>query len=376
MLKKLSIPVLFALLFTLVFSSTVLAAEGPPTGRIRARGEIVSVNAAAGSFQLKSVKGETLTFFVSDSTRYLGKVQSMGDLQAGWKAGVIGRQADGKNQAAAVIALEPKDRPQLSRYRGEVTAVDARMGKFRLETKEGTVLTFFVHEKTRYGGQLESLEGMEVGWQAGVGALEDEEGRLNAAVVIAGERRERPDLEKFRGTVTEVDAASGKFRLETPDGDALTFFVGERTRYRGQLESLDDLQARWKAVVGAAEDEEGALQAVFVAAGDPEDLPDGIRVRGTVTAVDAAAGKFRLETEKGEVLTFFVRERTRYRGELNSLEDLEVGWKVGVGGFEGEDGQLQALVVIAGEGGSRGQFGDPGAAFAPGSPPFGPEADF
>jgi hypothetical protein len=275
-----------------------------------------------------------------------------------------------------VIALEPKDRPRLSKFRGEVTAVDAAAGKFRLETRDGAVLTFYVHEKTRYGGQLENLESMEIGWQAGVGALEDEEGQLNAAVVIAGERQERPELDSFRGTVTEAAAAAGKFRLETPDGEVLTFFVSERTRYRGQVEGLDDLQAGWKAGVGAVEDEDGALQAVFVAAGDPEELPDGIRARGTVTAVDAAAGKFRLETPDGEVLTFFVRDRTRYRGELNELGDFQAGWQAGGGGFEGENGQLQAVIVIAGEGGPGGRFGEPGAEFAPGGPPYGPDPDF
>jgi len=75
----------------------------------------------------------------------------------------------------------------------------------------------------------------------------------------------------------------------------------------------------------------------------------GIRVRGEVTAVDAGAGKFRLETRDGETLTFFVSEKTRYLGQLGGLADLEVGWKAGVGAFENEDGQLQAVVVIAGD---------------------------
>ena len=373
MLKRISLPILMALLFTLVFSSTALAADGPPTERVRVRGEIVSVHAGAGTFQLKTGEGKTLTFFVSDNTRYLGKAQSLAELQAGWKAGVAGRKEGGRYLAAAVFAVELKDRPDLSRHQGEVTAVDAGAGKFRLQTRDGAVLTFFVHEKTRYGGQLESLKDLSVGWQAGVGALESEGGQLNAAVVIAGERRERPNLEHFRGEIKAVSPGPERFQLETPDGEVLVVFVGERTRYIGQADGFEDLEQGWKAGVAAYRDEDGNLQAVGVAAGDREEMPDGLRVRGAVTAVDAEAGKFRLENRDGEVLTFFVRERTRYRGQLDSLGDLEVGWQVGVGGFEDEDGRLQALVVIAGE--PRGE--NSGGGFSPPGPPPGrPNSDF
>jgi ribosomal protein S8E len=314
---------------------------------------------------------------VHEKTRYGGQLENLESMEIGWQAGVAALEdQEGRLNAAVVIAGERQERPDLERFRGTVTAVDAAAGKFRLETPDGEELTFFVSERTRYRGQVEGLDDLQVGWKAVVGAAEDEDGVLQAVLVAAGDPEDLPDMIRFRGTVTAVDAAAGKFRLETPDGEELTFFVRERTRYRGQVEGLDDLQVGWKAVVGAAEDEDGALQAVLVAAGDPEDLPDMIRFRGTVTAVDAAAGKFRLETPDGEELTFFVRERTRYKGELNSLAELQIGWQAGVGGFEGEEGQLQALVVIAGEGRPGGRFGDPGEEFAPGSPPFGPEADF
>jgi len=105
------------------------------------------------------------------------------------------------------------------------------------------------------------------------------------------------------------------------------------------------------------------------------DGPTPIRVRGRVTAVDAAAGKFRLETPDGETVTFFVDENTRYRGQLESLDDMQEGWLAGVGAVE-RDGKLWARLVIAGERPERPEQGafpppppDPGGA-RPGSPGF------
>lgn len=378
-LKRISVTILVAILFGLAVPGSAQAAEGPPGERIRVRGELVSVNTAAGKFQVETDSGDKLNFFVTEHTRFLGRAKSLSDLQVGWKLGVVGKTEGGKNLALGVISADLENRPEPVKVRGVIAGVDAAPGAFRLETKDGEILTFFVSEKTRYAGQAEDLDDLKAGWIAGVGAVEGQAGKLIAVLVTAGEPRERLELARFRGTVTEVDAAAGRFRLEAPDGEELTFFVSDRTRYRGQVEELSDLQIGWKAGVGALEDQENRLQAVLVLAGDPEDIPEGVRVRGSVTAVDLGLGTFRLETPEGEALTFFVREVTRYLGQLESLGDLEVGWRAGVVGFEGEDGQLQAVVVGAREpglGDYRERVRPRGEDGPPGNPPGRPDSPF
>lgn len=77
------------------------------------------------------------------------------------------------------------------------------------------------------------------------------------------------------------------------------------------------------------------------------DVPELIKARGEVIAVDPVAGKFRVENNEGGVFTFFVNEETSFRG-LDGLTEMQVGWKAGVAARE-EGGKLWAVLVIAGE---------------------------
>lgn len=319
----------------------LLPPDFEPGGRfeVRVRGEVTAVDADAGKFRIQTPGGDEVTFFVDGETRYGGKLEALADLQVGWKAAAAGSENEaGKLIAAVVIA---GDRPELSRFKGQVTAVDAAAGKFRLETRQGEELTFFTDEDTRYGGQLEDLSDLEVGWAAGVGAKE-QDGKLVAVVVVAGER---PEVDKVRGKVSAVDSQAGKFRLETPDGEILTLFVDDQTRYGGQLDELADLQVGWSAGVGMVEGPDGSSLALWVVAGDPQQF---LKARGEITAVDARAGKFRLQTKDGDVLTFFVDEHTRFKGQAEGIQDLQIGWKAGVVAREGEGGKLYARLVVAG----------------------------
>ena len=99
---------------------------------------------------------------------------------------------------------------ELVKARGEVIAVDPDAGKFRIETPEGEIHTFFVNERTRFRG-MESLAEMQVGWKAGAAAREAD-GKLWAILVIGGEK---VDLQKARGRVTDVNTSAGKFAIQT-----------------------------------------------------------------------------------------------------------------------------------------------------------------
>ena len=319
----------------------LLPPDFEPGGRfaVRVRGEVTAVDADAGKFRIQTPGGDEVTFFVEGETRYGGKLEDLGDLQVGWKAAAAGSENEAGNLIAAVVIAG--DRPELSRFKGQVTAVDAAAGKFRLETRQGEEVTFFTDEDTRYDGQLEDLSDLEVGWAAGVGAKE-QDGKLVAVVVIAGER---PEVDKVRGKVSAVDSQAGKFRLETPGGETITLFVDQQTRYGGQLDDLSDLQVGWSAGVGMVEGPDGSSLALWVVAGDPQQF---LKARGKITAVDARAGKFRLQTNDGDVLTFFVDEHTRFKGQAEGIQDLQIDWKAGVAAREGENGKYYARLVVAG----------------------------
>ena len=243
--------------------------------------------------------------------------------------------------SGTVYAAE-KDPQEVVHVRGEVIGVEKGAGTFLVKTHDGEERTFFVNENTHFRGKAQSLDELEVGWKVGVRAREDEDGKLQAVLVISGDPE---DFIRFRGLVTDVNTSAGKFTIEKPDGEKLTIFVDEGTRYGGQISSLDDLQEGWHAAGIAKEENPGKLIALSLIAGD---APELLKAHGTVTSVDPGAGKFELETNDGRTLQVFVNDKTRYQGQLSSLDEMQVGWKAGVAAKEDEDGKLWAVLVIAG----------------------------
>ena len=150
---------------------------------------------------------------------------------------------------------------------------------------------------------------------------------------------------KRRLAVTAVDPGAGQFEIKKADGATVRYFVNEKTRYQGQLSSLDEMQVGWQAGVAAKVDEDGNPMAVLVIAGT---RPEVIRAQGTVSAVAVGAGKFKLTKPDGTVLTIFVDENTRFRGQAANLSEMENGWRAGVV-VEQADGKLLARVVLSGK---------------------------
>jgi len=239
------------------------------------------------------------------------------------------------------IALAAEDHPEGIRVRGELISVDHLTGKFSIETNEGSIKTFFVNEMTHFRGKAEKIEELEVGWKVGVGARE-EEGKLWAVLVLTGDPE---DFTKARGKVTDINTSAGKFTIERPDGEKLTFFVNENTRYDGQISDLDDLQEGWHAEVVAKKESPGKLLAVMVIAGA---RPEVVRAQGIIVGVDPSSEEFQLEKSDGSVLTFFVDDKTTYKGQVEIISDLEEGMRAGVGGYENSEGQWIARVILAG----------------------------
>ena len=71
---------------------------------IRASGEVSMVTTGASFFKLDTLSGEKLTITVDENTRFVGRVESLEDLEKGTKLSVVAReQEDGTLLAKAIL---------------------------------------------------------------------------------------------------------------------------------------------------------------------------------------------------------------------------------------------------------------------------------
>jgi hypothetical protein len=82
------------LVFVLASFFLAPAAQAQHSGLVRVRGEIVSVDVQAASFELKTLSGHVVTVQTGKLTRIVvdGKPGKVADLQVGMRAGVEGRK--------------------------------------------------------------------------------------------------------------------------------------------------------------------------------------------------------------------------------------------------------------------------------------------
>jgi len=131
MFKKVLVPLIAAILLAVTFSGTAMAAEGDHPELLKARGEVIAVDPAAGKFRIEKSDGTVVTFFVNEETTFRG-LESLDDMQVGWKAGVDAREGgDGKLWAVQVIAGDTSD---INNVRGKVIDINTSAGKFSIET--------------------------------------------------------------------------------------------------------------------------------------------------------------------------------------------------------------------------------------------------
>ncbi len=345
MFKKIVVSLIAAVLIAVSFSAPALAAEGDEDGLLKARGKVTDVNTSAGKFSIETPEGDQLRLFVDENTRYAGQIESLEDLEVGMGAGVAYREhSEGKLVAVGLVAGYG---PDLSKVKGEVTAVDSQLGKFEIVTADGRRMRFFVDENTRYQGQLSSLDELQVGWQAGVASKDGENGKQITVLLIAGVR---PEAIRAQGSIVSVDPRAGKFRLEKTDGEVLTFWVNEETNFRGQVSSITDLEEGLRAGVGGYMNTEDQLVARVIVAGEiPEERPEIVKGQGSIKTVSPGAGKFQLEKSDGSVVTVYVDNLTAYRGQLNGFSDLERGMRAGFIGYLNNEGEVIARVLGAGK---------------------------
>jgi hypothetical protein len=173
-------------------------------------------------------------------------------------------------------------------------------------------------------------------------------------MVVAGYKEDIPDnLVGYRGEITGVVPGQSTFTLETRAGEALTFQTNDRTRFRsrdGSVEDIHGLKKGMVAIVGALEQNDGTLLAIFVGVGYPEDERPIVDVWSIGRIVALEERSFTIVTRGGESEEFLVDGSTVYRsrdGSISDFDDLEEGMIVLVGAKELGGGQLKVVWVGA-----------------------------
>lgn len=160
---------------------------------------------------------------------------------------------------------------------------------------------------------------------------------------------------RFLGEITNVDEAASTFRMHTRVSDDVTFKVNPATRFRspdGSVQSLSDLEMGMHALVTASGSEDGIFVAKLVITRRTPEERKLVRVLGEITSVELTGDRFDLTKRDGEIITFQVGDRTRFRsrgGEIEGIEDLVPGMVALVTGVRVEEGGVFATSVAAGQ---------------------------
>jgi hypothetical protein len=259
--------------------------------------------------------------------------------------------------ATTGIVYAEEDTPQKRlRFLGEITSVDPQTHTFSLHSRSDEDLRFSTTEETQFrsrDGSIQSLEDLSPGMKALVVAYRGEGGALIASIIAAGEVGDIEDIRHYKGIIASVDLESNSFGLHMEDGRNQRFVVGDRTRYKsrdGSINGLEDLEAGMVAHVAAIERENQAPFALMVAAGKTVEKPERFRVHGKISAINLDRQTFDVVAKDGNVQTFQVVERTKFRsrdGSIVELADLKEGMHTLVVAVNESEGASIALLVAA-----------------------------
>ncbi len=357
LLKRVSIPLIFAMVLTLLSSTIALAqadlTEDLPEGVRRGIGRVTNIDER--QISVDTLRGEPAIMRVDENTRYRdpeGEELFFDDLEIGtWVAGLFGFEAEAPPVSRMVIILPEDFDPSQGlgrKAQGVVIEVDPVGNVFSVHTSRGENLTFQVNEKTRYRGDVAGLSELEEGMHAWVGAIQQEDTSLLALVIMA-----RFPMVNYLGKVASVDPGNDTFEFQTRGGENLVVTIDEMSRFRspdGSLGNLQDLKPEMIALVVAKRESNGTLLASLVAAGNHEHLADfELRTMGEVLTV--TEDSFEIEARDGQRYTFQVNDDTRFRSwgvQVKNIADLTEGIKVWVGAKELANGRFQAQLVLAG----------------------------
>jgi hypothetical protein len=222
-------------------------------------------------------------------------------------------------------------------------------------TRQGQELEFQTDENTKFrgpGGSVEGIHDLEKGMKALVVAAQRDDGTLLALMVAAGYPEDLPDHLKAAGQIQGINADDQTFTLKTREGETLSFQTGERTKYRGEgVDNFDDLESGMFAMVAAIHQDSGPPLALLIAAGEPKERPEAMRLQGEITGVVPGQGTFTIVNREGNEFELSTNDRTKFHswdGSISDIHDLKKGMQAIVGAIRQDDGQLLALAVAAG----------------------------
>ena len=240
---------------------------------------------------------------------------------------------------------------------GEIQGVNPDSNSFILLTRTGENFEFIVTEHTNFRsriGAMGSIDVLSIGMKTLVTGTKDSEGNLIASLVVAGQASEMPELLRASGTIVSINPDEGSFQLEMINSEIQEFTVGYRTRYisrDGSINGLVDIAPGMSAnVVAVIRGERSPLALRITVGGYPEQR-ERFKVIGDITNVIPGQETFELEDRNGNMVTFIVNERTRFRsrdGSIEDIHDLKKGMRALVVGLRDGDGPLVALGVAAG----------------------------
>lgn len=256
----------------------------------------------------------------------------------------------------ALAAIQPPDSGETAALGGRLThgtLTEIGAEAFTILTPAGNSFNYQVDADTRFrikGFEAPTFADLEIGMHLSV-----------AARIIGGEHVARvvvvtPDdfdpSHRFgvrvRGVIVDIRLEAGALTIGKLSGQEIVFQVGERTRFIGKAQGLDDLQVGWAVAVAGGRDDDGGFLAALVAA---MELPRRVDLAGEVTGVDLDAGTFWILTRRDQTVTFQVDEGTVFLSRENvvqDLADLQPGMVAAITGLRQEDSPILAKRVVAG----------------------------
>jgi hypothetical protein len=254
----------------------VLPEDFDPSEHEGVSGRVSDVGTSVETFTLQTYNSDDVIVTVNEETRYSGGVENLEDLQDGMLAWAGVKKLDDGN----LLALAVRARYPIVKLSGRISEVDTSAGAFTLHTRRGDKdVTIIVTKETGFRnreGSIETLADLEPDMLAFVsvkkpgGEIDAEQiPPLEALMVAAAAQDQLPKYDwRITGEVVSVDNST--FTIETPKGKQFAFSVTEDTHFRSrntQIQSLDDLEAGMKVLVGVEDLGSGQYHAGLVIAG-------------------------------------------------------------------------------------------------------------
>ena len=230
----------------------------------RAAGEVGKINNGQSTFDLTTRSGETLTFTVDGSTHFYGSIAELSDLEKGMTVGVVAIPQEDGTLLAKLVANQRRSEETIARAAGMISEINAT--RLTLTTREGETLSFTLSTDTHFTSRDESLTSLNdlAAGMAVVVAYPKTEAEPPTANSVTAFDQTLLNLERTAGTVQSAN--NNQLKLETFNGETLTFSINDSTHLFGQgLTNMQDLKNGMKVLVMYETDGDN-LSAVAIAA--------------------------------------------------------------------------------------------------------------